>query len=183
MKLERIKEEVKKAYATNKKLEIIGYIDSKGMRHNYVVRLLDIDTGYVTLVQNSLDKLTEVTLDGVADIPEEARWEEESAKLELRMSFKKTLAGTHKARVVADPPVPTKDGYCVYKSEEKQNLIAIMSLQEIENTISGDDTAPIRRSQQPCIAAKQALRKQLPISKYINTLILGADKVTSVKAL
>ena len=182
MQLQEIKDEVAKAYATNKKLKIEGYIDSKGHKHNYVVRLLGFDTGYKALVQRSLEMLPEVTLDGVQGLPDKALWEEEAAKNELLVSFKKSLAGKHTPRVLSDPPIPTEEGYCVYKSEVRKELIAVVSLQAIEHEmVTKVDTHP--RASQPCVVARAKLRELLPISQYVHSLILGEGKVDKVTAL
>jgi len=181
MNLEDIKKEVTKAYNSEfRKLEITGYTDSKGKKHNYIVCLLRSD-GYNTLVRQSLAALAKTTLDEVEGISDEVRWEEEGAKLDLRLSFKKTLEGKQAKRVFTDPPIPTEDGYSVYASEARKDLIAITPLLEV--THEALSPKPPSSVGQPCTAAKNKLREQLPISKYIHVLILGEDKVESVKAL
>ena len=181
MKLTDIKKEVTKAYNSElKQLEVKGYVDSKGKKHNYTVCLLGSD-GYTELIQQSLEKLPNTTLDAVVGVADEVRWEEEGAKLELMASFKKTLEGKQVKRALSDPPVPTADGYSVYASDARKDFIAITPLREIAHEVVGGKTAS--RVGQPKVEAKKKLREQLPISKYIHTLILGVGKVDSVRAL
>lgn len=180
--MEKVKKEIERAVKGSGVLCIKGYEDSKGGVCDYVVQLLP-DTGYKDLVQESLDKLPEVSLDA-ATADSDVLWAEESARSALAESFQKTLSNKHPER--KGPKLEKSDAgwfyYADVSAEDDNAPVVLKHMRCLEREEHKKKPASTRVSK-PEVQAKRILRSQLPISDYIGMLVLKPGKFKEVVAV
>jgi hypothetical protein len=170
--MDHVKDQIKKAFKGSKKLEIKGYVSSKGQTADYTVEFIGYE-GYRSLLQQSHDYINNLPR------PEQFGMFDWAEATEQQMaSWSTSLSGVSQ-RQSSVVLTPAEEG-AYHTREDRPDAVVIQHLRLIDSQGVEIKQAAHRDG---VTAAKAWIRENAPISKYLNMLILEPGKFTSVTAL
>lgn len=170
--MDQAKDQIKKAFKGSKKLEVKGYINSKGKAADYVVEMIGYE-GYRSLIQQSIDFIENLPR------PEQfGAFDWTEATDQQLNSWKTSLSGVSQ-RASSVTIEPADEGAYFTRADRPDAVV----LQHMRLISVSEPEVKQANHRDGVTAAKAWIRDNAPVSKYINMLILEPGKFTTVTAL
>lgn len=170
--MDNIKDQIKTAYNSTRRLFIKGYVNSKGQVMDHHVEIIGYE-GYRTLLRQSCDFVFNTPR---PEFFSPVGWSE--AVAQQTASWNNSLNGEaqRESRIELRPVEGA--GYSL--RSDRPDAIVLQHLKKIESKlIEGEKRSSQHRDD--VTAAKAWIRETAPISQYINMLILEQGKFSSVE--
>jgi len=169
MEQNQIKQTVSASRKPGCHLRVIGYRDSRGGVSDIDVLPLP-EGGYHALLRESLKGLSGLDRTASADLAgiDDITWT--TATGELRDSWRKSIAGLGGGR--SRPTYPRgADGFFTKEGVEGSVVLADVRRRTVAQRVS-----PPRGNQSPVAAAKEIIKRHLPVGEYAAAVILAPGK-------